>query len=144
MWDSNAVYFSLIKMKIMASQEIYLLKPQAAFRMAYSKTCTQPFGFFTDLIGDPSNVLHVEISACHMSVTSSFRYQRRRSVLSVFKMCAILFCIHVFFDLPLCLIMEKMNERSSYDVVTGSGKFIFVVSTGYLFGVCNLCASDFT
>ena len=50
-------------MKIMASQEIYLLKPQAAFRMAYSKTCTQHFGFFIDLIGDPSNVLHVEISA---------------------------------------------------------------------------------
>ena len=41
--------------------------------------------------------------------------------------------------------MEKMNERSYSDVVSGNGKFIFAVSTGYLFGVCcNLCASDFT
>jgi len=83
---------------------------------------------------------------CHnLEFTSSFRYQRRRSVSSVCKICAILFCIQLFFGSPLCLIMEKMNERSYSDVVSGSGKFIFAVSTGYLFGVCcNLCASDFT
>ena len=34
--------------------------------------------------------------------------------------------------------MEKMDEKSYSDVVSGSGKFIFAVSTGYLFGVyCN-------
>ena len=47
-----------------------------------------------------------------------------------------MFCIHLFFVSPLCLIMEKMNERSYFDVVSGSGKFIFAVSTGCLFGVC--------
>ena len=82
---------------------------------------------------------------CHMSFTLSFRYERRRSVLSVCKICAILFCIHLFSASPLCLIMEKMKERSYFDVVSGSGKFIFAVSTRYLFGVCcNLWASDFT
>ena len=109
---------------------------------------------------------------CHnLEFTSSFRYQRRRSVLLV-SYAAVLclvtqalrdetkngcvgdYCIiglqnlcyiDLFFGSPLCLIMEKMNERSYSDVVSGSGKFIFAVSTGYLFGVCcNLCASDFT
>ena len=40
-----------------------------------------------------------------------------------------------------------MDERSYSDVVSGSGKFIFAVSTGYLFGVycnCVVCAIDFT
>ena len=53
-----------------------------------------------------------------------------------------MFCIHLLFVSPLCLIMEKMNERSYFDVVSGSGKFIFAVSTGYYFGVCcnfNMC-----
>ena len=83
---------------------------------------------------------------CHnLEFTSSFRYHRRRSISSVCKICAILFCIQLFFGSPLCLIMEEMNERSYSDVVSGSGKFIFAVSTGYLFGVCcNLGASDFT
>ena len=95
-----------------------------------------------------SNVLHVDIFpiTCHnLEFTSSFHYERRRSVSSVCKICAILFCINLFFGSPLCLIMEKMNERSYSDAVSGNGKFIFAVSTGYLFGVCcNLCASDFT
>ena len=79
---------------------------------------------------------------CHISFTSSFRNQTRRSVLSVCKIWAILFCIHLFFGSPLCLIMEKMNERSYFDVVSGSDKFIFAGSTAYLFGVCcnfNMC-----
>ena len=79
---------------------------------------------------------------CHMSFTSSFRYQTWRSVLSVCKIWAILFCVHLFFVSPLCLIMDKMNEKGYFDVVSGSGKFIFAESTGYLFGVCcnfNMC-----
>ena len=55
---------------------------------------------------------------CHMSFTSGFCYQTRRSVLSVCKIWAILFCIHLFFGSPLCLIVEKMNERSYFDVVS--------------------------
>ena len=81
----------------------------------------------------------------NMEFISTVRYQGRRSISSVCKICAILFCIHWFFGSPLCLIMEKMKEGSNSDVVSGSGKFIFAVSTGYLFGVsCNICASDFT
>ena len=77
---------------------------------------------------------------CHMSFTSSFRYQRRRSVLQ--KICAILFSLYWSVFRPLCL---KMNERRYLEVVSGSCKFIFAVSTGYLFGICcNLCASVFT
>ena len=148
MWDSNAVYFSLTKLKIMASREIYSLK---LFRMAYSKTCRHACSTsaFFDWFDWWTNQMYFTLTylpvTCHMSFTLSFRYQTRWSVLSVCKIWAILFCIHLFFGSPLCLIMEKMNERSYFNVVSGSGKFIFAVSTGYLFGVCcNLCASDFT
>ena len=81
----------------------------------------------------------------NLEFTSSFHYQRRRSVSPVCKTCTIFFCIPLFFGSPLCLIMEKMIERSYSNVVSGNGKFISAVSTGCLFGVCcNLCASDFT
>ena len=70
---------------------------------------------------------------CHMSFTSSFRYQRRRSVLRLLRRSAefVLFCSHciqLLFGSPLCV---KMNERRHSDVVSGSGKFIFAVSTGF-------------
>ena len=109
--------------------------------MAYSKTYRQHFGYFWLIwLVNQSDVLHVDISPCHMSLTSSFRYQRRRSVLQ--KICAILFSLYWSVFRPLCL---KMNERRYLEVVSGSCKFIFAVSTGYLFGICcNLCASVFT
>ena len=110
--------FSLTKIKIMASREIYSLKP---FRMAYSKTCRQHLAFF-DWFDWWTNQMFFTLTflpvTCHMSFTSSFRYQTRRSVLSVCKIWAILFCIHLLFGSPLCLIMEKMNERSYFDVVS--------------------------
>ena len=72
---------------------------------------------------------------CHMSFTSSFRYQRRRSVLrieTIEKICGICafgsHCIQLLFGSPPCV---KMNERRHSDVVSGSGKFIFAVSTGF-------------
>ena len=58
------------------------------------------------------------------------------------KICAILFSLYSSVFRSLCL---KMNERRYLEVVSGSGKFIFAVSNGYLFGICcNLCASVFT
>lgn len=58
------------------------------------------------------------------------------------KICAILFSLYSSVFRPLCL---KMNERRYLEVVSGSGKFIFAISTGYLFGICcNSCASVFT
>ena len=69
---------------------------------------------------------------CHMSFTSSFRYQRRRSVLRIETIEKfVLFCSHciqLLFGSPPCV---KMNERRHSDVVSGSGKFIFAVSTGF-------------
>ena len=115
--------------------------------MAYSKTCRQHFGFVWLIwLVNQSNVLHVDISPCQMSHVIHFEFS-----LSDEKICIIglqnlsYFVLYSIFGSPLCLIMEKMNERSYFDVVSGSGKFIFAVSTRYLFGVCcNLCASDFT
>ena len=118
MWDSNAVYFSLTKMKIMASREIYSLKP---FRMAYSKTCRQHFGFFWLIwLVNQSNVLHVDISPCHMLHVIHFELSLS--------------------DEKICII--GLQNLSYFVLYSSVFWFIFAVSTGYLFGVCcnfNMC-----
>ena len=119
--------------------------------MAYSKTCKQHVGYFwltwflidlIDLIGEPIRCIsrwHFSLShvTCH-----SLRVFAIRGEDLYCKICAILFSLYSSVFRPLCL---KINERRYLEVVSGSGKFIFAVSTGYLFGICcNLCASVFT
>ena len=78
---------------------------------------------------------------CHMSHVIHFEFSLSEEKICIAKFVLFCFhCIHVF--RPLCL---KMNERRYLEVVSGSGKFILAVSTGYLCGICcNLCASVFT
>jgi len=113
--------------------------------MAYSKTYRQHFGYFWLIwLVNQSDVLHVDISPCHMSHVTchSLRVFAIRGEDLYCKICAILFSLYSSVFRPLCL---KMNERRYLEVVSGSGKFILAVSTGYLCGICcNLCASVFT
>ena len=89
-----------------------------------------------------SDVLHVDISPCHMSHVIHFEFSLSEDKICIAKFGAILFSLYSSVFRPLCL---KMNERRYLEVVSGSGKFIFAVPTKYLFGICcNLCASVFT
>ena len=92
-----------------------------------------------------SDVFHVDISPCHMSHVIHFEFSLSEEICIEKSAEFVLFCSHciqLLVGSPPCL---KMNERRYSDVVSGSGKFIFAVSTGYLFGICcNLCASVFT
>ena len=83
-----------------------------------------------------SDVLHVEISPCHMSHAIHFGFslsEEKNCIISLQNLCYFVLTVFIcFFGSLLCL---KMNERRSSDVVSGSGKFIFAVSSGYLFGI---------
>ena len=102
-----------------------------------------------DLIGEPircisrwhfslSHVIHFDLGLSEekICIENWDYWENLRNlcyfVLTVFNWCSVRHLV-------------KMNERRYSDIVFGSGKFIFAVSTGYLFGCCcNLCASVFT
>ena len=84
-----------------------------------------------------SDVFHVDISPCHMSHVIHFEFSLSEEICIEKSAEFVLFCSHciqLLFGSPPCL---KMNGRRYSDVVSGSGKFIFAVSTGYLFGMCK-------
>ena len=105
--------------------------------------------FLIDLIGEPikcTSRWHFSLSHVTYHLLRVFAIRREDLYYWFAKFdlfCSVFIC---FFVSPLCLIMEKMSERSYFDVVSGCGKFSFQYLPGIclVFAAILICASDFT